>query len=387
MLSNGEKMGIDEEFLAEVRRIIGGKERGFQADYAKFYAKFYAMGTIRKRTGKHGVSYRAEIAVAGVRRSATFDTQSQAMAWIEETEALLRAGKPLPGELPADDMDFTAAVEKYTMAVAPDKKQNTRRLDQEIGKRLTMFFGGTSMRQIGAKDIAAYRDYRAAKVGPASIIHDMSFLSCMYRMARVEWGLAVEDPGKDIRKPSAPRHRLVVLSPEQIAALLDFCCVSRSERLYCYVLLLLHTAMRPSEAAGLRWDQILFEKSIIDLTETKTDPRRVPMTKAASEMLKRMPHEGRHVFLREPLSKQVMEQPYRFFRKAFETACRDAGLTDFSLYGLRHSAASYLIMNGVDIRTVAEIMGHRNISQTMRYTHFLDAHRIEAIQAIGKLGR
>lgn len=343
------------------------------------------MGTIRKRNGKHGVAYRAEIAVAGVRRSATFDTQSQAMAWIEETEALLRAGQPLPGELPADDMDFTAAVEKYTMAVAPDKKQNTRRLDLEIGKRLVLFFGGKSMRQIGAKDIAAYRDYRAAKVGPASIIHDMSFLSCMYRMARVEWGLTVEDPGKDIRKPSAPRHRLVVLSPGQIGALLDFCCVSKSERLYCYVFLLLHTAMRPSEAAGLRWDQV--HDSIIDLTETKTDPRRVPMTIEIKGMLLKMPREGRYVFLREPLSKQVMEQPYRFFRKAFETACRDAGLDDFSLYGLRHSAASYLIMNGVDIRTVAEIMGHRNISQTMRYTHFLDAHRIEAIQAIGKLGR
>ena len=62
-------------------------------------------------------------------------------------------------------------------------------------------------------------------------------------------------------------------------------------------------------------------------------------------------------------------------------------LNGFSLYGLRHSAASYLIMNGVDIRTVAEIMGHRNISQTMRYTHFIDSHRIEAIQAIGWLGK
>jgi hypothetical protein len=40
-----------------------------------------------------------------------------------------------------------------------------------------------------------------------------------------------------------------------------------------------------------------------------------------------------------------------------------------------------------DERTVAEIMGHRNISQTMRYTHFLDAHRIEAIQVLGKIGR
>lgn len=178
---------------------------------------------------------------------------------------------------------------------------------------------------------------------------------------------------------------LPVLSPTQIGALLDFCCVSKSERLYCYVLLLLHTAMRPSEAAGLRWDQV--QENIIDLTETKTDPRRVPMTIEIKEMLLKMHREGKYVFLSDPLSKQVMAQPYRFFRKAFENACREAGLNGFSLYGLRHSAASYLIMNGVDIRTVAEIMGHRNLSQTMRYTHFLDAHRIEAIQAIGKLGR
>ena len=34
-------------------------------------------------------------------------------------------------------------------------------------------------------------------------------------------------------------------------------------------------------------------------------------------------------------------------------------------------------MNGVDIRTVAEIMGHRNISQTMKYTHFLDDHKLD----------
>jgi len=343
------------------------------------------MGTIRKRKGKHGVSYRAEIAVAGVRKSATFDTQSQAMAWIEETEGLLRSGQPLPGELPVGDMDFRSAVEKYTQAVALRKKQNTRRLDQEIGRRLIGFFGGRSLAEITARDVVEYRDYRLQSVGPASIIHDLSFLSCLYRMARVEWELQVEDPGRDIRKPSAPRHRLVVLTPGQIGALLDYCCVSRSERLYCYVLLLLHTAMRPSEAAGLRWDQV--HDSIIDLTETKTDPRRVPMTLEIKALLLKMHREGRYVFLREPLSQQVKDQPYRFFRKAFENACREAGLNGFSLYGLRHSAASYLIMNGVDIRTVAEIMGHRNISQTMRYTHFLDAHRIEAIQAIGGLGK
>lgn len=357
----------------------------YAKNYAKFYAKNYAMGTIRKRKGKYGVAYRAEISVTGTRRSATFDTLSQAAAWIEETEELLRDGQPLPGEIPADDMDFVEAVEKYTMAAAKGKKQNTRRRDQEIGKTLIARFNGCTLRGITPKMVAAFRDDRLQSSGPSSVIQEFSFLHCLYRMARSDWDLPIDDPTKDIRRPSAPRHRLVVLTPGQIDALLDFCCISKSERLYCYVLLMLHTAMRPSEAAGLRWEQVHDE--IIDLTETKTDPRRVPMTLAVKEMLLKMPREGKYVFLRDPLSKQVMEQPYRFFRKAFEGACRSAGLTDFSMYGLRHSAASYLIMNGVDIRTVAEIMGHRNISQTMRYTHFLDSHRVDAIQALNSIGR
>lgn len=346
------------------------------------------MATIRKRKGKHGVSHFVEVYVKGVRKSATFDTQSAAMAWAEETEALLRSGLPLPGEVPDNDMDFSKAVDRYTTEAARRKKTNTRRVDQEIGKRLVEFFGGKTLRQVEGKDIAAYRDYRLSKVGSSSVIQDMSFLSCLYRDARFEWGLVdIEDPGKNIRRPSAPHHRISLLHPRQIDALLDFCCVSKSKRLHCYVLLMLHTAMRPSEAAGMRWDQIDIKAGIIDLTETKTDPRRVPMTKAVREMLLKMPgKEGRYVFLEEPLSKQVMDQPYRYFRKAFENACGEAGIEDFTMYGLRHSAASYLIMNGVDIRTVAEIMGHRNISQTMRYTHFLDSHKIAAIEAIGKIG-
>ncbi|MCL2791272.1 MAG: site-specific integrase [Desulfobulbus sp.] len=330
-----------------------------------------------------------EICVNGTRKSATFDSKAKAMLWAEETEELLREGKPLPGEVPAGDMDFSVAVDKYVMAVGPAKKKNTRRLDQEISRRLITYFGGKSLRTITAKDVAEYRDYRLQRVGSSSVIQDLSFLSCLYRMARVEWGLDVVNPGAEIRKPSAPKHRLSLLDPRQIDALLDWCCVSKSEHLYCYVMLQLHTGMRPSEGAGLRWDQVLLSRGIIDLTETKTDPRRVPLTDTAKRLLSRMQQEQKtnspYVFL--PPGKVDLVQPHRYFRRSFATACRSAGIDNFTLYGLRHSAASYLIMNGVDIRTVAEIMGHRNISQTMKYTHFLDAHKIAAIGAIDRLGK
>lgn len=65
---------------------------------------------------------------------------------------------------------------------------------------------------------------------------------------------------------------------------------------------------------------------------------------------------------------------------------RRAGLAGITLYSLRHIAASYLVMRGADIRTVAEIMGHANIATTSRYTHLLDAHRLAAIDRLDGLG-
>lgn len=271
--------------------------------------------------------------------------------------------------------------------MAGAKKKNTQRLDAQAAERLTKFFAGKSLGQITPKDIAEYRDYRLAHVGSSSINYDLSFFSCLYRMARIEWGLKVGDPGKEIKRPPPPKHRRPMLTRPQIDKLLDWCCVSDSKKLYSYVLLLLHTAMRPSEAAGLRWDQVMFEQRILDLTETKTEPRRVPLTETAVNMISKLAQdrEEGNPFVFLPRGYQNTVQPFSYFRRAFETARDRAGLS-ISLYGLRHLAGSYLVMLGVDIRTVAEIMGHKNISMTMRYTHFLDEHKIKAVNAVNVLG-
>ena len=56
-----------------------------------------------------------------------------------------------------------------------------------------------------------------------------------------------------------------------------------------------------------------------------------------------------------------------------------AGIEDFRFHDLRHTFASHLVMAGVDIRTVQELMGHKDIRMTMRYSHLSDAHLKEAV--------
>lgn len=60
----------------------------------------------------------------------------------------------------------------------------------------------------------------------------------------------------------------------------------------------------------------------------------------------------------------------------------EAGLVDFTWHDLRHTFASRLVMADVDIRTVAELMGHKKIQMTMRYAHLAPEHKLVAVERL-----
>jgi integrase len=71
-------------------------------------------------------------------------------------------------------------------------------------------------------------------------------------------------------------------------------------------------------------------------------------------------------------------------RHWFLRATRKAGLENFTWHDLRHTFASRLVMADVDIRTVAELLGHKNIQMTMRYAHLAPAHKLVAVERLSR---
>ena len=53
-----------------------------------------------------------------------------------------------------------------------------------------------------------------------------------------------------------------------------------------------------------------------------------------------------------------------------------------ALLDLRHTFASHLVMNGVDIKTVQELLGHASLAMTLRYSHLAPTHRTRAVQVL-----
>lgn len=75
-------------------------------------------------------------------------------------------------------------------------------------------------------------------------------------------------------------------------------------------------------------------------------------------------------------------QQYSDIKSPFKGALKRAGIENFRFHDLRHTFASKLVMAGVDIRAVQELMGHKSITMTMKYSHLSDAHLREAVKRL-----
>jgi len=77
-------------------------------------------------------------------------------------------------------------------------------------------------------------------------------------------------------------------------------------------------------------------------------------------------------------------QPFKDVKKAFKSACKRAGIEGLRFHDLRHTFASRLVENGVDLITVKDLLGHSSVRTTERYTHSGRNAKKQAVESLSQ---
>jgi integrase len=351
------------------------------------------MANIQKRTTANGeTTYRVQVRLKGFPpQTASFARLTDARKWASATETAIREGRHFK-TVEAKRHSFNEMADRYIRDVLPHKGSDARQ--QRVQRNQLLWWkerlGHYTLVDITPAKIAEIRDGLLAtplstggKRAPATANRYLAILSHAYTIAMKEWGWVEENPLRKVRRPTEPRGRVRFLSDEEREALLEACRESNSKALYMVVVLALSTGARHGELMNLRWQDVDFNRNVLTLHETKNGERRLlPLAGHALELIKAHGKVRRldtdFIFPNSRGDKPVD------VRKSFEAALEKASIDDFRFHDLRHSAASYLAMNGATLAEIAEVLGHKTLAMVKRYAHLSEAHTSKVVAAMNE---
>jgi integrase len=330
------------------------------------------MATIETRTTSSGSTrYRAKIRLPGSRpQSRTFASLEAAQTWAQQAETALRVQQQAP---PSHRHTLSELVRRYRTLALPAVSSGTARWREVHLAWWEHRLGHLPLGEVTPAQLVEAREDLAQSRGPRTTRGYLATMEHAFKLAVEEWLWLDTSPMARVRKPKEPRGRVRYLSDEERCRLLEACRASRNRHLYPLVLLGLLTGCRKGELLGLRWSQVDFKRAMIVLEYTKNGDRRsVPLVSQAESVLR---EHGRLRRLDSPLvfPRSDGREPIDI-RYSWHQALTTAEIDDFRMHDLRHSCASALAASGASLLDIAQILGHRSLSMTRRYTHSTEDH-------------
>jgi integrase len=348
------------------------------------------MASIEKRTDKQGVaSYRVKIRMRGhPPQTATFARLTDARKWVADTESAIRQGRHFQVS-EAKKRTVSDLIKAYRTEVLPRlRSANAREVhlqwwDEVLGPYLLADVRPALL--LDTRKALFDKPSPRGNVSQSTVNRYCSTMSHAFSWAMKERQWVSDNPFFKIANLKEPEGVIRFLSDEERTALLE-AAEAKSPDLYAIIVLALSTGARRNEILGLKWPEVDLKTGLLTFAKTKNGSvRRVPVTGKALDLLKDMAAARK---LKDPSglvfpgkTDKTKDKPLAI-ENIFQAALKDAAIANFRFHDLRHSAASYLVMAGVPMVTVAEILGHRDLKMTQRYSHLSRAHVSEAV---GKL--
>jgi integrase len=305
----------------------------------------------------------------------------------QETEtAVLRTLKS--GKMPASHMEtiiFRDAVARFLPSAEVryrSKPNSYKRIKTSLSSALA-FFDKLPVSAIDAAKVDEYKTWRATKheVKDVTIRHDLHALSKFFQHAiRHRW--ASVNPIREVEIPSdADAQRMYVLPIEEEEEY--FRRAERLPDLYDVALLMINQGLRPEEATSLRKEDIDFDKRTIFVSngKTKAARRQLDMTTESRDALKaRMAGSSAWIFPSRRNAGSHVGPVNSAHSRVVGQAEKEGVEIRFVPYDLRHTFATRVAQAGIDIVTLAALLGHGSLRCVHKYVHPTADHKKSAMQ-------
>ena len=216
-----------------------------------------------------------------------------------------------------------------------------------------------------------------------------------------ELGMITEYTADKIKRPKSKEKQITCFTPEEQKKIEKAVREDRRVKMFG-VLLTLYTGLRIGELIALEWTDVDFSKGEISINKschdsrkegkycrlceepkTETSKRIVPIPKQLIPLLRDVKKKNRSRYVVGDGDKIISVRSYQY---SFSLMLDRLGITHRGFHSLRHTFATRALECGMDIRTLAEILGHKNPTVTLnRYAHSLLSHKHAAMDRLGKL--
>lgn len=186
-------------------------------------------------------------------------------------------------------------------------------------------------------------------------------------------------PCRSIERLPEHNEKTRFLSDDERRRLLEACRASSWPRLYLLVLMALTTGARKGELLGLRWGDVDLDRGVAMVARTKNgDPRVLPLVPAVVDELQRFKAGPSVLVFPAPRARDKACS----FEGHFARALAAAKVREFRFHDLRHSCASMLAQNGATLLEIGDLLGHRQLQVTKRYSHLATAHKAALVHRV-----
>ena len=210
-------------------------------------------------------------------------------------------------------------------------------------------------------------------------------------------GLTKQYVGDKIKRPRITEKAVECFSLSEQKQIEQAVTASKKDKLFGIVLCL-YTGLRIGELLALTWDDIDFTKGtlsvnkschdgkdglIIDKPKTAQSIRIIPLPKQLLPKLKALKEINHSAFVVSNAGKSVSVRSYQ---RSFELLLKKLHIPHKGFHSLRHTFATCALECGMDVKTLSEILGHKNPTVTLnRYVHSLMEHKQDMMNRLGKL--